>query len=227
MSTDPVITRLAVANPFPSTVQAAVARHPLRPRRLALAVVLAVVVTVPAVAFAASVGGLFGFSTEGSSVATSDTPFSKISGLAQASSDLGFPSTLQLLASRDGINFYAARRADGHVCVAVDEAPGAPADKIVGCDLGNPSVSGTPAFPSPQRPIIDFSRFSQGTRLAGFAADGVSAVELVDDSGAVIATAPVSDNVYADVDAHDAGTAVEALDANGAVVYKRSFDQAP
>src|SRR5207248_7438774 len=157
----------------------------------------AAAIAVPAVAFAGDIGGLFGFSTTGQSVAVGDTPFSQISGLDQAMADLGFPATLQLIASRDGIDFYAARRADGNICVALDAAPGTPDHKAVGCDLGNPSLPGNPAFPSPARPILDFSRFSNGEHLAGFAADGITTVNLLDTAGNVIASAPASDNVYA------------------------------
>jgi hypothetical protein len=223
MRTDPLIARLAAADPCPATPPPAA--RPGRGRRTLLAAVAAAVAAVPAVGLAGGVGGLFGFSTQGRPVATGDTPFSQVSGLDEAMAELGFPSTLQLIASRDGIDFYAARRADGHVCVAVDAAPGAAAHKGVGCDLGNPSLPGEPAFPSPERPIFDFSRF--GGHLAGFAADGVSTVELLDAGGNVIASAPVIDNVYAEADPPAGGAAVEALDAEGTVVYERSFDQTP
>jgi hypothetical protein len=227
VNTDPVIARLVAANPFPATAAAADATHTSRLRRRALVVALAAAVAIPAVAFADDIGGLFGFSTQGTSVATSETPFSQASGLSEAMAELEFPSTLQLIATREGISFYAARRADGQVCFAVDAAPGSADRKGVGCDLGNPSLPGSPAFPSPQRPVIDFSRFSNGARLAGFAADGVSAVNLLDADGNVIASAPVSDNVYADASPAPGGVAIEAVDSQGAVVYKRSFDEAP
>jgi hypothetical protein len=220
VSTDPVIARLAAANPYPAPV----ARR-RRQRRAVVAAVAAVLVAVPAIAFADDVGGLFGFSTQGQTVATSDTPFSKISGLAEALGELGVPSTMQLIASRDGIDFYAARRADGYLCFAIDAAPGADAHKGIGCDLGNPSLPGNPAFPSAARPIFDFSRFGAG--LAGFAADGVATVDLLDADGNVIASAPVTDNVYADANPPAGGAAIEALDANGTVVYERSFGEAP
>jgi hypothetical protein len=79
--------------------------------------------------------------------------------------------------------------------------------------------------PSPARPIFDFSRF--GGQLAGFAADGVTTVELLDAAGTVIASAPAIDNVYVEADPAAGGAAVEALDAQGTVVYERGFDQAP
>jgi hypothetical protein len=227
VSTDPVIARLARANPFPATTEHAHATPRFGPRRRVLVAMLAAAVAVPAIVFAGDIGGLFGFSTQGQPVATSETPFSQASGLNEAMSELGFPSTLQLIATRAGISFYAARRSDGYVCVAVDAAPGSPAHKAVACDLGNPSLPNNPAFPSPERPIIDFSRFSNGARLVGFAADGITTVDLLDATGNVIASAPVSDNVYAGANPPAGGTAVEALDADGAVIYKRNFDEAP
>jgi hypothetical protein len=226
VSTDPIIVRLAAANPFPATTTPAAVTRRLRPRRRVVAAALAtVLVVVPAVAFAGDIGDLFGFSTQGQPVATSDTPFSQASGLAQALAELGFPSTLQLIETRDGISFYAARRSDGYFCFAIDAAPSEPAHKGVGCDLGNPSLPGNPAFPSPARPVFDFSRFSG--HLAGFAADGITTVNLLDAAGNVIASSPVTDNVYADATPPAGGEAIEALDAHGTVVYKRSFDQAP
>lgn len=228
MTTDLVIARLAAANPFPSPAMCAIESRASGPRRrTVVATLAAAVVAVPAAAFAGDIAGLWDVSTHGTPVATNETPFSRASALNEAMAELDFPSSLQLIATRDGIRFYAARRADGHFCFAFDAAPGAPAHKGVGCDLGTPSAPGSPAFPSPERPIIDFSRFSGGAHLAGFAADGVTTVNLLDAAGNVIASAPVSDNVYAVAAPPAGGAAVEALDSHGSVVYERSFDQAP
>jgi hypothetical protein len=131
VSTDPVIARLAAANPFPHAPTPADAPRGFRPSRRALLVALAAAVAVPALAFAGDIGGLFGFSSQGQPVATNETPFSQASGRNQAMAELGFPSSLQLIASRDGISFYAARRVDGNVCFAVDAAPGSSDHKAV------------------------------------------------------------------------------------------------
>ena len=207
----PVIARLAAANPVaaPPVVHASA---PVRARRRVLVAALAVAsITLPGVAFADEVGGLFGFSAQGEPAATTSTPFAQVTALDEALRELDFPATLQFLGRRDGIGFYAARRADGAFCVAVDSGGG----KGVACDLGSPSGA---IFPSPQRPLIDFSRFSHGVRLAGFAADGVSSVALVDAAGAIVASAPVVDNVYADANPPAGAVAVEARDAHGAVI---------
>lgn len=219
MTSDPVIARLAAANPFPAPPATASRPPRFRPRRrLLAAAIAAALVSVPAAAFADDIGGLLGFSTQGQPVATRDTALSQLSGLNAAMGELGFPSTLRLLDERDGIRFYAARRADGRFCFGIERRTG---------EAGGGCVLGGASFPSPERPIIDFSRFSDGARLAGFAADGVANVSLLDDSGGVIASAPVVNNVYADADPPAGAVAVEAVDNHGTVVYRRSFDQAP
>ncbi len=147
---------------------------------------------------------------------TSASPFTQDSSLNQAMQELDFPSRLHLLTERHGVRFYAARRANGAFCFAID----LDGRKAVGCNTA-------PAFPSLQRPIVDFSRFSKGARIVGFAADGVSTIALIDASGATIATAPVIDNVYAASNTRPGAVDVEAVDAQGAVVYTRSFDEAP
>jgi hypothetical protein len=119
---------------------------------------------------------------------------------------------------RDGIGFYAARRADGSFCSAIERRAG---EAGVGCVLGGLS------FPSPERPILDFSRFSGGAHLVGFAADGVANVSLLDDSGGVIASSPVVNNAHADAERPAGAVAVEAVDSQGTVVYRRRFAQAP
>jgi hypothetical protein len=217
MSDDQLIARLAAANPVPTPGRVH-EPEPLRfPRRAALAAAFAAAaIGVPAVAFADELGSLFGFSTEGTPMPTSASPFTQDSSLNQAMQELGFPSRLHLLAEREGVRFYAARRASGTFCFAVD----LDGRKAVGCSV-------TPAFPSPQRPIVDFSRFSKGARIVGFAADGVSTIALVDASGETIATAPVIDNVYAASNTTPGAMGVEALDAEGNVVYARFFHEAP
>jgi hypothetical protein len=216
MNDDQLIARLAAANPVPTDTHVR-APQPFRfpRRRAALATATAAAaICLPALAFADEVGALFGFSNEGTPVRTSASPFAQDSSLNQAMQELGFPTRLQLLTERDEVGFYAARRENGAFCFAVD----LDGRKAVGC---------APAFPSPQRPIVDFSRFSKGARIVGFAADGVSTVALVDPSGATIATAPVIDNVYAATNTSPGAVGVEALDSQGAVVYKRSFHEAP
>lgn len=217
---DPVIARLAAANPVAAAPLNVAPSRWRRHRRELIAALVAAAIAAPAAAFADDIGGLFGFSTQGAPVAAGDTPFTHLSGFAEAMQELAVPSTLQLLATRDGIGFYVARRADGKYCFAVDSST----HKGLGCDLGSPAGA---VFPSPQRPIVDFSRFSHGARLVGFAADGVAGVSLVDSSGAVIASAPVVDNVYADASPPSGAAGVEALDAHGKVVYRRSFDELP
>jgi hypothetical protein len=219
---DQVIARLAAANPVPAAapLTATPPRRRGHRRRLAALALAAAAIAAPAAAFADEIGSLLGFSAQGTPVATGDTPFARLSGFSEAFQELGIPSTLQLLATRDGISFYVARRVDGKYCFAVASA----GRRGAGCDLGSPAGA---VFPSPRRPIFDFSRFSHGARLVGFAADGVASVALIDASGGVIASAPVIDNVYADASPPPGAAGVEALDVHGKVVYRRGFDELP
>jgi hypothetical protein len=179
-----------------------------RRRRALLALALAAAVAVPAVAFADDIGKLLGLSNQGTPVATSS--LSHDTSLEQAMQEFGFPSTLHLLGTRDGITFYAAQKPNGTYCFAVTETStpaGAqrPAANV-GCDGG---------FPSAGAPV---SLFPVGGRFAGFAADGVASVALVDDSGATLATANVKDNLFVGGTMPTGPIIVEALDAEGHVL---------
>jgi hypothetical protein len=201
------VARLAAANPVPT---GAPIRPPqpflLVPRRPALVLVLAIALAAPAVALAGKLGDLFGLSNPGTPVATSSLDLSHDTGLSEAMQELGFPSTLRRLGSVNGVDFYAARRADGDYCFAIESS----AAKGVGCDL-----DGT--FPSAARPVMVFPPLAQ---FAGYAADGVASVAGVDAAGRTIVSAPVSTNLFASATPGPFPTvvAIEALDAQGNVV---------
>jgi hypothetical protein len=194
-----VIVRLAAANPVP-TGESLRAPEPLRVRRAAVVAALAAAVAVPAVAFAGRLGDLLGLTNQGTPVPTSGLYLSKDTTMDEAMQSLGFPSTMQLLGTENGVSFYASRRADGHYCFAL-EADGTRGG--VSCDL-----AGT--FPSPADPVWIFPPYD---RLAGFAADGVATVEGV-------VTAPVRANVFAAARGDYTRVAtVEALDAQSDVLW--------
>ena len=204
---DDVITRLAAANPVPT---GAPLRHP-RPLvvptgRIALALLVAAAVALPAIAFAGKVGDLLGLSNQGTPVATSTIELFKDTNLNEAMQQLAFPSKLQLLGSKNGVSFYATRRADGDYCFAIESK----AAKGVGCDL-----NGT--FPSPKRPVMVFPPLVQ---FAGFAADGVASVRAIDSSGKTVVAAPVRENLFASATSGPFPTvvAIQAVDADGNVL---------
>ena len=216
MTHDSLIIRLTAANPSPLAVSTGpdVARPTWTRRRLRVAAVLAVAaVAVPAVAFADSIGGLLGISNQGTTVAASDTPFSSYPQLNAAMQQLGL-TTMQLLGTEQGISFYAARNPDGHFCFAV----ASPAATGIGCRLDN-------EFPSAQDPLIDI--FSTPKQIAGFAADDVADVVLLDSSGNTLATIPVTGNIYALANPPAGGSEIEAVDANGNVITSHSIPQTP
>jgi hypothetical protein len=206
MSND-VITRLAAANPLPTGAPPRTPEPLAVPtRRIVLALALTAAVALPAIAFAGKLGDLLGLSNQGTPVATSSLDLSKDTGLDEAMQQLGFPSTMQLLGTRNGVSFYAARRGDGDYCFAIESKVG----KGVGCDL-----NGT--FPSPSRPVMVFPPLLQ---FAGFAADGVAIVAGIDASGSTVVSAPVSENLFASTSAgpFPSVVALEALDAQGNVL---------
>jgi hypothetical protein len=201
------IARLAAANPLPT---GALIRQPeplvIPTRRIVLAMALAAAVAVPAAAFAGKLGDLLGLSNQGTPVATSSLDLSKDTGLNEAMQQLAFPSAMHLLGSQNGVSFYAARRADGDYCFAIESKVA----KGVGCDL-----NGT--FPSPARPVMVFPPLIQ---FAGFAADGVATVTGIDASGNPVVSAPVSQNLFSSATRGPFPTvvAIEALDTHGNVL---------
>jgi hypothetical protein len=89
-------------------------------------------------------------------------------------------------------------------------------------------------FPSASRPVLDeigvdaSSRAGGGTLLfvEGFAADGVARMQLVADSGEVLATAPVDGNVFRFEGIeriHQTGAKLLALDPDQRVVWSRAL----
>jgi hypothetical protein len=202
-----VIARLAAANPLPA---AAPLPHPeplvVPTRRIVLALALTAAVALPAAALAGKLGDLLGLSNQGTPVATSSLDLSKDTGLDDAMQQLAFPSAMHLLGKKNGVSFYAARRADGDYCFAIEST----AARGVGCDL-----NGT--FPSPARPVMVFPPLIQ---FAGYAADGVATVAGIDASGNTVLSASVSQNLFASTTAgpFPSIVAIEALDARGDVL---------
>jgi hypothetical protein len=202
-----VIARLAAANPVPTDAPLPYPEPVVAPtRRIVLALALAAAVALPAAAFAGKLGDLLGLSNQGTTVATSSIDLSKDTGLDDAMQQLAFPSAMHLLGTRNGVSFYAARRADGDYCFAIESTVA----KGVGCDL-----NGT--FPSSARPIMVFPPLIQ---FAGFAADGVASVVGIDVSGNTVVSAPVSENLFASTTRgpFPSVVAIEALDKNGNVL---------
>jgi hypothetical protein len=196
--TSDVIARLAAANPVPTSI-------PTRKRRRRYAlVVVAAALLVPA-AYAAD--RVLGISNEGTSVATSDVLPGQ-SQLDQALQEMQVGDTMQLLGTVNGVRIYAARNAGGHICLAIDHVAET-YEKGVLCDLNDPG------FPSADAKVLTFPG-----QLQGVAADGVASVAFVDADGNVLDSTPVTDNLFASGTRIGMGVAaaVEALDANGAVL---------
>lgn len=204
-----VIHRLAAANPVPTGAPLR-SPKPMRLRRPALAVALAVAVTVPAVAFAGRLGDLLGIANEGTPVSTSDVLPGQ-SKLDEALQEMNVGSTMQFLGTLNGVAFYAKRNAGGHFCLAIDHV-NEPYEKGVFCDL-RPE-----GFPSAEVRAVSFPRMLQGV-----AADGVASVALLDAAGNVLDSTPVVNNLFVSGGLQPQGEAayLETLDANGGVLTKQ------
>lgn len=173
----------------------------LSQRRLALAVVVAVTLAVPALALGGVLGSLFGFSNQGTPIPTADlshvrallSPALRITGAT--------PGSLVQLTSRDGWAFYAGRTPSGDICYFDEPAAQNPEHtwKMIGSG-GCKKATGKGDFPSPTLPIFNMSSYFNNQyieRLAGVAADGVASVQVLALSDChVIATAPVIDNIF-------------------------------
>jgi len=199
-----VCARLAAANPVPTEAPLHLPA-PLPLRRFAVTLAAAAAIAIPAAAFGNQIGALLGLSNQGTPVSTSSLSLSQATGLNEAMQELGFPSTLTLLGTRDGISFYAARRPDGNYCFAIESDSG----RGVSCDVIG-------RFPSAADPVFVFPPLRH---FAGYAADGVATVAGLDRSGQAVISAPVSENLFAAQGATDGVVSLEALDAEDHVIW--------
>ncbi len=187
MRNDDVIARLAAANPVPTgePLRLPEAIH-VRSRRVAIAVVLAVVIAVPATAFAGRLGDLLGISNDGTTVPLSSVvPGS--TKLEAAMQDLKLSGTMQSLGTLNGVAFYATRDPDGNFCFAMVRVDGE-FGKGFGCDLNAEN------FPSATVKALTFPNL---TRLQGVAANGVATVQALDANGNVLDATPAENNLFA------------------------------
>jgi hypothetical protein len=142
-------------------------------------------------------------------------------------------TAIRTIAERAGRAYFVVDKRDGSHCYAVGYTGQADLFGQITCPI-------SPAFPSPERPILDLAVYhgqfapsgggaSPGGmtcclwRLEGFAADGVASVGVETASGTVEAVTPVQDNVYIRTSKlpSEAVRAIVALDGNGDRVYTR------
>lgn len=206
-------------------------RHRFLPRRrLAAAVVAAVALAIPALAFSGALDSLFGFSNQGTPVTGDDGWI--VENVRTLTGET--PSSVVRLASRDGWTFYEARTS-GDVCYYDDPPPQSESDGIPNLRGGDcKNVAGDSDFPSPTRPIFNASHYLGAPpdmsviTLAGVAADGVASVQLLALADChVVVSAAVVDNVYVADDLPATPEAeIVARDADGNVVWHQPVDAA-
>jgi len=126
-------------------------------------------------------------------------------------------SRISLMASHGQLRFYRLDRGEGTPCFARGRTDAPYPIGMIACRTA------APYFPSADMPILDLStvEISQTDgqphllRAEGFAADGVTAVALVDAHGSIIKQLPVTGNVYFDDAVPSNVTGLEALAATG------------
>jgi hypothetical protein len=224
MTDSPLLRRLAAANPVPAGTVLDVAPFAVpqvKPRRLprrSLVVLAALAaIAAPAAAFSGTLTDLLGFSNAGTAV-PAEPIFDQAAKLTAAEGELQFPAQVQDLGNLDGTTFYVTKNAAGDNCFALSGNV-----QAIWCLLDQP-------FPSAERPIIGLpiGQNDPGGDLVGFAADGVARVDLDDPNGNVVASAPVSDNIYQATFTPNAQiSAVIAYDADGNVVYTHELGPGP
>ena len=202
------------------------ARSSSRRHRLtwAAVVVLGLAIAAPALAVGGHLVGLFGGGTPVNTDSLSSRELHAIGAMASGVSprvpaskreDLSRvgASSLRQIATRNGHTFFVANRQGGGLCVSVGVLDSA---RTLG------SISCSPDFPSPERPILDQSVMSGSPdhpsqfRLEGFADNSVSSVGILTAKGVEAETA-VEQNVYSRAEEFPGANVlgVVALDANG------------
>jgi len=167
--------------------------------RLVAAVVVALALAIPALAFSGVLSSMFSFSNAGAPVPRGD--LWRVTGIDLSKAMQG---SLVRLAARDGVGIYAAKTATGDLCYFVGP-PDQSKLKTRGLGGGCMNAAASAKFPSPAEPVVDMSLYALAPgatgpsiqRLAGVAADGVASVQVLALSDChVVATAPVVGNVY-------------------------------
>ena len=200
-------------------------RQPLPLRRLGLIAAAVAAIVVPTAAFADQIGQILGLTNSGTPIAETQLPDWQLSALQTT----GFPTnTIRLLGKRSGISFYVSRQPNGGTCFAIGLPPGAATTPIDALSCGSELGS----FPSSTDPIADFSASTsaadgsiQVTRLAGFAADPIASIALLDADDNAIYTTSVVDNIYYAADDLPVSPAasIAALDSQGRIVYRKQL----
>ena len=133
---------------------------------------------------------------------------------------------VSLLAKRGGRAYYRIEMAHGPTCYAA--GPAVRGDYTFG------KIMCAGDFPSPERPLLDFTvthgTLRNGTvsdrRVAsseGVVADGVARVGFRSPSGEIVAAAAAKDNVYQGIPPPGTVTELVALASDGKVLYSQAL----
>ena len=204
----------------------------MRPRRFTLLATIAAGAVAAAIVAAVSVATLGDprtvsrfdhFSNAGTAVSPQTISLQDQQTLTSGGARVG----LNTLGSRAGTRFYTAPGAAGGLCFATGAATTGHLG-VLACP--SPGANDEAAFPSAEEPILNMShvtfdfdkRVTRILTLAGFAADGVARVGVLDPNG-VLHGASVVGNTYSRELPGIEAVALLALDASGGEVYRKRF----
>lgn len=136
--------------------------------------------------------------------------------------------SIQLVGTRFGRSLYLLTviNEDGERVACQASGPAEATDRFgfIRC-----SAPDAPAFPSPERPVLDQSVIEVSredasphvVRLEGLAADAVKSVALTEETGSILARTPVIDNVYVRTTGLPRGpvSRIVALDQRGETIW--------
>jgi hypothetical protein len=138
-----------------------------------------------------AIGNLLALENHGERADEVSTSLRTMTALRQ----IGLSKNIRILATEDGYDFFVGRTQSDNLCFAVALHGQGPSVTSCGTSGG---------FPSPERPVLDFSMFHGSdesapviaTHVLGFAADGVQRIGVVTLNGQTYWT-DVRRNVYA------------------------------
>ena len=134
-------------------------------------------------------------------------------------------ASLQLIGTRGDRAFYRGMDADNHPCLGAGNASNLGTVGFTLCSNDErPLTAANPVIVVPDVQMTQGSGQWELVRVDGFAADNVARVAVTDGAGAVIAQAPVVNNVFSVVPSveSDPGT-IRAYDHSGKLVFSQSY----
>lgn len=195
----------------------------MSPRRSQVAAVLVVVIGIGVLAAFFLLRSDDGDDAALSTMSNRGSPIEMEFGVRISADEAKPTGEVVLLAERAGLRFLRLPRTDGSSCWAIGERRSG-LWQLTGFNC----EAGLTRFPDPKQPVMTVGRLQISPvnqrmnylSFAGFAADGVKRVAIVDGDDSVIPVTNVVDNVFFTPTPPQEVKTVAALDAEGKVIWR-------